>query len=100
MSESHTSTCEWQQFELRMRRRRADHCLLQASAALDAEFPEAAEGALNEARQLCPGHPQLNEVAARLRSALDRSETDLQPRPLPWVVIIFTWVLGALALLG
>ena len=51
-----------------MRRRRADRCLLRASAALDAEVPEAAEELLDEARTLYPDHPDLQDVTIRLLS--------------------------------
>ena len=66
--QSHTSTGEWQGFESRMRRRRADRCLLRASAALDAEVPEAAEELLEEARTLYPDHPDLPDATNRLLS--------------------------------
>jgi hypothetical protein len=71
MSDCHTSSGEWQRFEDRMRRRRADRCLLRACAALDADVPEAAEAVLVEAAALCPKHPDLPEVTLRLRSSND-----------------------------
>ena len=95
MSESHTSTQEWQQFEARMRRRRADQCLLRASAALDAEFPEAAEDVLNEARELCGSHPDLEAVAARLRATAGRAESRVHGA-LFWVTLLVAWLLTAL----
>ncbi len=67
--ESHTSTSEWQNFESRMRRRRADRCLLRASAALDADVPDIAQQVLEEARALDPQHPELQEVTGRLLAA-------------------------------
>lgn len=83
-----------------MRWRRADHCLLQASAALDAECPEAAEQALNEARDLCPAHPLLPEVAARLRATRDPSSPALsQPHPHLWGAIFLAWLLAATVLI-
>ena len=83
-----------------MRRRRADHCLLQASAALDADYPEAAEDALNEARALCPTHPQLQEVAARLRAAVAPSGPASERRSPVWIAIVVAWLLGAIVLIG
>jgi hypothetical protein len=71
MPDCHTTTGEWQRFEDRMRRRRADRCVLRASAALDADVPEAAEAVLAEARALCPEHPELPEVISRLHSPND-----------------------------
>ena len=67
--ESHTSTCQWQGFEFRMRRRRADRCLLRASAALDADVPEIAQQLIEEARALDPHHPELQDVTGRLLAA-------------------------------
>ncbi len=69
MSDSHTSTDQWQTFEERMRRRRADRCLLRASAALDADLPGHAAAVIEEARALCPEHPELADVVDRLESS-------------------------------
>lgn len=54
---------------MRMRRRRADRCLVRASAALDADVPEIAQQLLEEARMLHPTHPELQEVEERLVAA-------------------------------
>lgn len=54
---------------MRMRRRRANRCLLRASAALDADVPEIAQQLLEEARSLDPNHPELQEVVGRLLAA-------------------------------
>ena len=69
MPESHTSTVQWQGFEVRMRHRRAGRCLVRASAALDADVPEIAQQLLEEARALDPRHPELQEVEGRLLAA-------------------------------
>jgi hypothetical protein len=83
-----------------MRWRRADHLLLQASAALDAECLGAAEEALNEARDLCPAHPLLPEVASRLRATRDLSSPALTPRHLQlWRAIFVAWLLAATMLI-
>ena len=52
-----------------MRRRRADRCLVRASAALDADVPEIAQQLVEEARALDPNHPELQEVEGRLLAA-------------------------------
>jgi hypothetical protein len=82
-----------------MRRRRADQCLLRAAAALDAEFPEAAEKVLNEARELCPAHPELEDVAARLLEASEPAHTRAHPGALSWVVLLLAWLLALVVLL-
>ena len=66
---SHIATEEWQSFELRMRRRRAERMLLHAQAALDAGCLDDARVALDEARRLSPGLPQLQEVEDRIAVA-------------------------------
>jgi hypothetical protein len=65
----HTSTAQWQSFEIRMRRRRVDRCILRAETALEAGFPEDARLALAEARQLDPYGPPLDELEARIEAA-------------------------------
>jgi hypothetical protein len=86
---SHTSTREWQSFEARMRQRRAERCLLRASAALDAEVPDAASEVLAEARALCPDHPEIEAVSTRLSatSGTPPSRRRLVPRWLAAAVI-------------
>jgi hypothetical protein len=69
---SHTATVEWQGFEIRMRRRRVERCVLRAEIALEAGYPEDARLALAEARQLDPHEPSLDELAARLDAAAPR----------------------------
>jgi hypothetical protein len=71
--ESHTSTPEWQIFEMRMRQRHVERCLLQAAAALDAGALNAAREALDEARSLSPEHPEIVVLAERLAALLDTS---------------------------
>lgn len=81
-----------------MRRRRADHCLLRASAALDAEFPEAAQKVLNEARELCPAHPELEEVSARLLASASPPEPRIQHGAMFWAALVAAWILTAVTL--
>jgi hypothetical protein len=64
--QTHTSTQEWQSFEIRMRRRRAERCLLRAEVALDAGFEDDARLALDEARRLDWQTPDFDSLKARL----------------------------------
>ena len=74
---SHVSTSEWQSFEVRMRRRRAERCVLRAEAALEAGFEEDARAAIDEAHRLDPQTPDLE--ALRHQLALRRAaETSLR----------------------
>lgn len=61
---SHTSTQQWQSFEVRMRYRRAERCVARAEAALGAGRDDEARAALDEARALNPETPPLEAVAA------------------------------------
>ena len=63
---THTSTQEWQSFEIRMRRRRAERCLLRAEVALDAGFENDARAALDEARRLDWQSPDFDSLKARI----------------------------------
>ena len=72
---SHTSTQQWQSFEVRMRRRRVERCVLRAQVALDAGLVDEAETALAEARILDPSVPDLDALRALLltRPLLDEA---------------------------
>jgi hypothetical protein len=70
VSASHISTQQWQSFEMRMRQRRADRCLLRAEVALEAGFEEDARQALAEAKQLDRRAPDFDVVEARVRERL------------------------------
>ncbi len=76
--QTHTSTQEWQSFEIRMRRRRAERCLLRAEAALDAGFEDDARAALDEARRLDWQTPDFDSLKARLdgRRAAEAAQRD------------------------
>jgi len=63
---AHLATPQWQSFEIRMRARKADRCLQRAAAALDSGSADEANNALDEARQLSPLDPRLEELSARL----------------------------------
>ena len=70
---SHTATGEWQSFELRMRRRRADRLVLRANAAADQGHADEARACLEEARQLAPGLPGIDAVQQKLDAPPARS---------------------------
>ena len=63
---SHTASGEWQSFEVRMRRRRADRLVLRAEAAIEAGCLEEARECLTEARTLAPALPALDTLQRRL----------------------------------
>jgi hypothetical protein len=63
---SHTAGADWQSFELRMRRRRAERLVLRADVAADEGYPDAARSCLEEARTLAPGLPELALIEAKL----------------------------------
>jgi hypothetical protein len=92
---THTSTQEWQSFEIRMRRRRAERCLLRAEVALDAGFEDDARAALDEARRLDWQSPDFDSLKARIdqRRAADAAQRDGRRR-LVYVAA------GVLALVG
>jgi hypothetical protein len=64
--QSHTSTAQWQSFELRMRQRRVDRCIQRARAALAAARIPDATVAIEEAQALDPENPAAAELAARV----------------------------------
>lgn len=63
---SHTSTEQWQSFEIKMRHRRAERCVAKAEAALEAGHDEDARAALDEARALNPESPDFDTLKARI----------------------------------
>jgi hypothetical protein len=70
---SHTSMPEWQSFEARMRRRRVERCLRGASAAIEANAPDAAKAFLAEARAISPDDPEIDTVNEQLGATVDIS---------------------------
>ena len=66
MTGSHTGSQEWQSFEVRMRQRRVERCLLKADVALEAGFAADAREALDEARCLSPLAPELTDLERRI----------------------------------
>ena len=65
---SHTSTEQWQSFEIRMRYRRAERCVVRAEAALEAGMEEEARAALAEARTLNSVAPDLESLRATVQT--------------------------------
>lgn len=64
---SHASTSEWQSFEMRMRRRRAERLLLRADVATEAGCFDDARECLAEIRALAPSTPGLEDAERKLR---------------------------------
>jgi hypothetical protein len=69
MLQSHTATEQWQSFEVRMRRRRVERCVLRASVAIEAGVLEDARAALEEVQRLDPYEPALETLRTQLSSA-------------------------------
>src|SRR5688500_11254303 len=67
--QSHTATQQWQSFEMRMRRRRIERCLLRASVAIEAGVLDDAVGALEEVQRLDPYEPELESLRTQLSAA-------------------------------
>ena len=63
---SHTSTQEWQSFEMRMRRRRMERCVIRARLALDEGMIDIAREAIDEARTLGGDGGEVAVLANRL----------------------------------
>jgi hypothetical protein len=70
---SHIATEEWQSFELRMRRRRAERLVARAEAALQIGSIEDARNAIDEARRLCPALPSIEDVEAKVAHTSGRT---------------------------
>lgn len=66
---SHTATGEWQSFEIRMRRRRAERLVLRAEVAAEAGCLDDARASLEEARTLWPNAPGLGDLHQKIQSA-------------------------------
>jgi hypothetical protein len=70
--QSHTSTQQWQSFELRMRRRRVQRCVQRADEALAAGRVAYAREALEEARHLDPESAEITALAGRVEEVRQR----------------------------
>ena len=69
---SHASTTEWQSFEMRMRRRRAERLLLRADVAAEAGYFDDARECLSEVRTLLPAMAGLEEAERKVREYAER----------------------------
>jgi hypothetical protein len=69
---SHASTTEWQSFEMRMRRRRAERLLLRADVAAEAGYFDDARECLSEVRTLLPSMAGLAEAELKVREYAER----------------------------
>ncbi len=96
---SHTSSGEWQSFEARMRRRRAERCILRAEVAAEAGALDDAREALAEARKLAPGLAEIDTVEARL---FPPTPVDAPSRERAWPrrLLYIAAVLGCIAVLS
>ena len=63
--QSHTATQQWQSFEMRMRRRRVERCLLRASVAIEAGVLDDAREASTKCRRLDPNEPGTRDRSTR-----------------------------------
>jgi hypothetical protein len=85
---SHTATQQWQSFEIRMRRRRVDRCVLRAAVAIDAGQLDDARAALEEVERLDPHEPAIQPLRTRLSDAeLRPAEPPIEPAPVPVAVL-------------
>ena len=71
--QSHTASQQWQSFEIRMRRKRVDRCVLRAAVAIDAGILEDAREALEEVERLDPYEPAIEPLRAKLAAAESRA---------------------------
>src|SRR5688572_32401590 len=91
--QTHTATEQWQSFEIRMRRRRVERCVLRASVAIEAGVLEDARAALEEVERLDPHEPAIEPLRARLLVAESRpAELASEAAPIaPSSAVIRTW---------
>jgi hypothetical protein len=80
--QSHTATQQWQSFEMRMRRRRVERCLLRASVAIEAGVLDDAREAIDEIRLLDPAEPGLEQLTAQLADAENPKPVEREFPPL------------------
>src|SRR5262245_26449759 len=78
--QTHTATQQWQSFEIRMRRRRIDRCVLRAAVAIDAGVLEEAREALEEVERLDPHEPAIEPLRAKLAAAKSKTAAPAGPQ--------------------
>ena len=84
---SHTATGEWQSFELRMRKRRAERLLLRAGTAADIGHADEARECLEEARRLAPGLAGIAAVEHKLNAPAAASSPRAAAHRLPLIAV-------------
>ena len=85
----HTSTDQWQSFEMRMRQRRIERLLIRADVALDAGFEDEARTALEEAEGLRADDPGVVALKTRLAGRGARPAAAMPPTaPAPPVPVV------------
>jgi len=100
MTEGNPGSTGWAAFEARMRDRRFARCIERATAGLETGTLEEVRDALDEARILCPGAPEIAELDHRISalpspsSVLLASSVPVQEPPAGWLR-----VMGAMAIL-
>lgn len=100
MTEGNPGSTGWAAFEARMRDRRFARCIERATAGLETGTLEEVRDALDEARILCPGAPEIAELDHRISalpspsSVLLESHVPVQEPPAGWMR-----VMGAMAIL-
>jgi hypothetical protein len=94
---SHTSSGEWQSFEARMRRRRAERCILRAEVAAQEGSLDEARAAIEEARRLAPGLAEIDTVEANIFGR-DEGTVPAPPSPRSKGFLYAAAVLACLAL--
>jgi hypothetical protein len=100
MTEGNPGSTGWAAFEARMRDRRFARCIEHANAGLESGTLEEVRDALDEARILCPGAPEIAELEHRIAalpspsSVLLASQQSVQEPPAGWLR-----VMGAMAIL-
>lgn len=72
----HSSTAQWQSFEMRMRQRRLERCLLRAETALEAGNADDARAAIEEARVLDPSAPEFEALSAAVVERQQAAQRD------------------------
>src|SRR5687767_6318507 len=91
----HTSSDQWQSFEMRMRQRRIDRLVARAEAALGGGSIEEGRAALEELERLSPHATELDRLRPRLAQALEsraaqQSAATMPPAPPPTKPLIQT----------
>lgn len=99
--DTHTSTQQWQSFEIKMRHRRAERCVARAEEALVTGREEEARAALAEARALnsaAPSFEDLLAAARRRQAAAAAAKRARQQRTMAAAIIVLALAAGSMAI--